>query len=102
MNVDISIWGVIVSAVAAMVIGTVWYSPGVFGKPWMKMIGLSDKEMKRRANLAMAAMVVVSLVTAYVLSLFIVYQHAYSGQSWVNSGWETAFLAWLGIGATAI
>jgi hypothetical protein len=102
MSVHISLWGVLVSAISAMIIGTIWYSPAVFGKQWMKIIGLTDKDMKKSVNAVMTMMVVVSLLTAYVMAHFIVYTHAYAGGSWVSAGIQTALWAWLGISLTTI
>ena len=45
MSVDINYLAVLVSGVAAMVIGSLWYSPILFGKPWMKLVGLTDEKM---------------------------------------------------------
>jgi len=97
-----SLIGVLLAAASAMIIGTVWYSKLMFGKEWMKIIGLSDKEMKAKSNQAIPALVIVSLVTAYVMSLFIAYSHYYIGGSWLKAGVHTALLIWLGFAATTI
>lgn len=102
MFVHVSVWGVILAALSAMFVGAIWYSPALFGKQWSKIIGLSDKEMKQKRNSVMGLLVLVSLVTAYVLSLFIVYFHAYVGGSWLKAGIDTSILAWLGFAATAV
>lgn len=102
MFTNISIIGVLVAAVSAMVIGTIWYSPALFGKPWMKALGTTDEDMKRKMPEAMVWLVIVSLLTAYVLAHFIVYVHSYVGGSSVMAGFETALWAWLGLAATAI
>jgi hypothetical protein len=102
MVAHVSLWGVLLGAVAAMIIGTIWYHQSVFGKPWMKAIGLTDKQMKARTNAAIGLLVVVSLVTAYMLSLFIIYYHAYVGGSWIADGFIVALFTWLGFGVTTI
>lgn len=102
MFVGVSALGVILAAVSAMVIGMIWYSKAAFGKQWMSMMGISDKDMRKNMPQAMIALVVISLVTAYVLAQFIVYVHAYMGGSWLGAGFETALWAWLGLAATAI
>src|ERR1039458_2328686 len=99
MLTHISILGVLLAAASAMVIGTVWYSPALFGKPWMKITG---SDMKKNVVPIMVALVLISLLTAYVLAHFIVYSHAYTGGSWMKAGVETALWAWLGLAATAI
>ena len=103
MTVEVSWIGVILAAVSAMIIGSIWYSPSVFGKEWMKAIGLKEAEMKKRMGAAMGWMVVVSLLTAYILDHIINYSHYFnSGTSWVSSGLQTAFWVWLGFGLTTI
>lgn len=102
MFVNVSALGVILAALSAMIIGMIWYSMAAFGKPWMKMMGISDSDMKKKMAGAMVWLVIVSLVTAYVLAHFIVFTHSYVGGGWLTAGVETALWAWLGLAATAI
>ena len=37
---------VLVSALAAFFVGWFWYSPNVFGKTWLKLMGWNDKKAK--------------------------------------------------------
>ena len=39
---------VLAAAVASMAVGLLWYSPLLFGKPWMKLMGLTDKKTCQR------------------------------------------------------
>jgi hypothetical protein len=102
MLVGVSALGVILAAVSAMIIGMIWYNKAVFGKNWMSLMGITDKDMRKNMPQAMIALVVISLVTAYVLAQFIVYVHAYMGGSWLAAGFETALWSWLGLAVTAI
>ena len=38
-------WAVIVSAIAYMVVGALWYSPALFGNAWMKGIGRTKEQV---------------------------------------------------------
>jgi hypothetical protein len=40
-GVEISVLGVLVAAVVSFVLGSVWYSPMLFGKQWQKLTGVS-------------------------------------------------------------
>jgi len=64
-------WAVVAAAVVAMVVGFVWYARGVFGRPWMKAIGLTDKDLKNadmvRPMVLMVAATVVTVVAMGVL-----------------------------------
>ena len=102
MFMNVSVVGVLLAAVSAMVVGTIWYSKAVFGGQWMSMMGISDKDMKKGMAQAMVWLVGISLVTAFVLAQFIVYVHAYMGGGWLAAGFETALWAWLGLAATTI
>lgn len=99
---SVSIWGVVLGGLSAMVVGMLWYSPFLFGKQWSKAMGISDKQMNDGRAKVMPVLVLVSLLTSYVLSLFTVYFQHYTGKGWVASGLHTALLAWVGLAATAL
>jgi hypothetical protein len=37
------------AAVAAFLLGGVWYSPALFGKPWMKASGMTEEKIAQRS-----------------------------------------------------
>lgn len=43
---SINIWSVLVAALASFAIGSLWYSPLMFGKTWQNEVGLSDEDIK--------------------------------------------------------
>ena len=63
-----------VAAVAAHVLGFLWYGP-LFGKKWASMMKFTEKNKEKAKGKGMAKLYVLSfigsLVTAFVLSLFI-------------------------------
>ena len=63
---------VIVSALAAFALGSLWYSPVLFGKAWQKLIKLSDDEMKS-ANMPLifGTTFILNIIGAFVLDMFI-------------------------------
>ncbi len=96
---SVNILAVALAAIASMVIGYVWYSPMVFGKSWMKMMGKSAKDMASKKSsmpMMMGVGYITTLVMAYVLALFI----QYTGAITPLQGAMTAFWAWLGFVAT--
>ena len=95
-QVHINFLAVLAAAVANMIIGSIWYSPGVFGKIWMGLIGKRVEDMKGRAGPAYAAAFVVALILAYVLAHFVGYTQAYS----LGQGIQLGFWVWLGFVAT--
>jgi hypothetical protein len=97
----VNIWGVIVSALAIMILGMVWYSPLLFGKKWMQLVGMTSEmtaEAKKAARTSYLISTIVSLLMSYVLGLFIKNMFTVTlGQSIL-----VAFFAWLGFAATSM
>lgn len=42
----VNIWAVILAGVAYLIIGSLWYSPLLFGKQWIKLNGFTDEDFK--------------------------------------------------------
>ena len=87
---------VIVAAIVNMVIGFIWYSPGVFGKAWMSLTGKRMEDMRGRAGTAYAGAFVAALITAWILARFITLLNAQT----MTRGAVIGFWAWLGFVAT--
>lgn len=70
-------WGAIgLATLAAMVIGWVWYGP-LFGKQWMKAVGLKKKDMEgswwpiiAMLGLSLAQSVILAHFTAYAANFY--------------------------------
>jgi hypothetical protein len=98
----INLLAVLVAAIATMVAGFLWYSPLLFAKPWMKEMGYdpNDKarmeEMKRSAGPAYGGSFLASLVSAFVLALFLHWLRVES----LQIGLMVGFHVWLGFVAT--
>lgn len=94
---DINIWAVLVSAVASMVIGSVWYGP-LFGPMFMEAMDMKKwtegerEAMKKQMMATYLTQFIASIVMFYVLAKFIVDLD----QMTVTGGLVTAFWAWLG------
>jgi hypothetical protein len=73
----VNLWAVLVSAVACMAVGFVWYSPVLFARRWMVLMGYDpdDKakiaEMQKSAGPSYALSLVASIVSAAVLGKII-------------------------------
>ncbi len=95
-NVDINYLAVLVSAVVSIILGSLWYSPLLFGKVWMRLAGKNAKEMNKAKKRGMGKLYLVafiaSLVMAYVLAHFIKYLTATS----FTDGMLAGFWLWLG------
>ncbi len=90
---------VLVAGIAAFVVGMIWYSPMLFGKQYMKMVGMTEKEMKAGKSRMMPMMIqtlVISIITAYVFAHIL----GFSGAATLMEGILGAFWVWLGFFAT--
>ena len=98
----INMLAVLVAAISTMVVGFLWYSPLLLGKPWMREMGYDPgdrarmEEMKKGAGPAYGASFVASLVSAFILALFLHWVRPDGLQSGVMVG----FHVWLGFVAT--
>ena len=69
---EFNLWAVLAAAVAAFVLGGLWYSPALFGKAWQHEAGVSEEQMKN-ANMGMifGLAFVLSLIASLVFALFL-------------------------------
>jgi uncharacterized protein DUF1761 len=95
-------WAVVVSAVATMVICFLWYSPLLFARPWMRLMGYDPNDKTAQAKLQKdagklyAITFVATIVSAIVLAKII-------DLTTVNTifyGMKVGFFIWLGLVAT--
>jgi hypothetical protein len=97
--VPVNYLGVLLAAVASMVLGFVWYGP-LLGKPWMKEMGMTDKDMKEAQKKMMGPMYLLSfvgsLVMAFVLAHSTVFAGSYMKVSGASAGLQAGFWSWLG------
>lgn len=91
---DVNWISILLGAIASMVIGSIWYGP-LFGKQWMKLVGLTDKdvnEAKKKMAQTYSQMFVASVVTVYVLAVTI----GMASEKSLMTGLTAAFWLWLG------
>lgn len=69
---EVNYLAIVAAAVAAFVLGGLWYSPALFGKSWQREVGLSDEELKR-GNMAriFGVALVLSLIAAWMFAVFL-------------------------------
>lgn len=94
-GLTINYWAVLVSAIASMAIGMFWYSPAVFGKAWMKGMKFKKSDMKKMhltPGAAMAFGFAASLLTMFVLAIFMQYTQVTT----IVHGMTISFWVWLG------
>ncbi len=92
---------VIVAAIVSMGIGFLWYGP-LFGKAWIKLSGMSMKDMEKKKKKGMTKTYVIAfigtLVMAYVLAHFV----DYVGATTLSAGAELGSWLWIGFFAPTL
>lgn len=99
MIVEVNWLTVLIAAVVSMGIGFFWYSPMLFGKPWMKLMGLSKSDMKgaqKQMGMMYGLSFVATLITAFVLTHSIAQALPFYGMGKLVTGLMSGFWAWAG------
>lgn len=97
MTIDfsqINVWAVLVAAVAAFMIGGVWYG-ALFAKPWVVLNGHTEAavaEMQKKQGRNLAIFFVSELVMAVVMAVLV----ANLGISTALAGLTLGLLLWVG------
>jgi len=96
---EINYWAVILATLSSMIVGSIWYTPKVFGDYWMKAAKITPSGDSKDAIRPILVTLVVSFVTAWVLAgaAFISWDF-YGGSFFVNS-LLTAIILWAGFTA---
>ena len=102
LDYGVNYLAVIVSAIlGGIVLGTLWYGP-IFGKQWMKMIGLTEKDKEKAKQKGMRKYylisLIASLISVYVLAVLI----KSLGATTILSGMCVGFLVWIFIATVMI
>ena len=104
MDVHVNLLAVVLAAASSMVVGSIWYSKGVFGKTWGKLakVDMSGKAKPGEMMWLLGSTFIASLVTAYVLAHVTFLSFNFFDQDFLQSALTTAFWLWLGFTAARI
>ncbi|KJC64827.1 DUF1761 domain-containing protein [Agreia bicolorata] len=96
---DINYLAVIAATLSSMVVGSIWYTPKVFGNYWMRAADITPSGKASDAVRPIVITVIVSFITAWVLAgaAFISWDF-YGGSFFVNT-LVTALILWAGFTA---
>ena len=96
---DINYFAVILATLSSMIVGSIWYTPKVFGNYWMRAANITPSGKASDAVRPIVITVIVSFVTAWVLAgaAFISWDF-YGGSFFVNT-LVTALILWAGFTA---
>lgn len=100
MTPDINYWAVIVATLSSMVVGSIWYTPRVFGKYWMRVTGVDPSTGKASdAVVPIVVTLLVSFITAWVLAGAAFISQDFYGGSFLGNSVITALVLWAGFTA---
>ncbi len=90
-DVTIDWVGVVISVVAAMVIGGLWYGP-LFAKDWMNFIGKSREELRAQGGIGY----MFAIVGAFILAIVMSYVTQWAAAEGFGEGLLVGAVMWAG------
>lgn len=96
---EINYWAVILATLSSMVVGSIWYTPKVFGNYWMKNAGVTPSGNARDAVGPIVTTVLVSFVTAWVLAGAAFIAWKFYGGGFLVAAIVTTIVLWAGFTA---
>ncbi len=103
MHMSVNWLAVILATLSSCVVGMIWYSKGVFGKPWMKLAKLNEAKAKDHALVAIGVSVVMAFLTTLVLAhVTYLSSKVFTAHSFLYNALFVGFLLWLGFTAARI
>jgi fructose-specific phosphotransferase system IIC component len=97
---DVNYLAIAVAAIAAMVVGFLWYSQALFGKMWMKEMKFSKESMDRAKEKGMTGTFVATFIALLVVGFVLTHVIQAFDVAGVRGGVEAGFWVWLGFVAT--
>ncbi|XAS64388.1 DUF1761 domain-containing protein [Pseudarthrobacter sp. So.54] len=96
---EINIWAVLLATLSSMAVGSLWYTPKVFGNYWMRVAGVTPSGDAKDAVRPILVTLVVSFISASVLAgAAAIAQHFYGGNFLINTV-VTTLILWAGFTA---
>lgn len=100
MDIELNYWAILLSVLATIVIGSLWYGP-LFGKQWMRIVGIEKPEhftkaMKNAMLRSYAIQTLASLAMVFVLANVLFFVREEFGAEGAIAGITAAIWMWLG------
>ncbi|WP_394554517.1 DUF1761 domain-containing protein [Agromyces sp. MMS24-JH15] len=97
---EINYWAVLLATASSMVVGSIWYTPRVFGTRWSKLANVDMDRPGSSATMAIIVTLFVSFVTAWVLAgATTIAWHFYEDGGYLWSAILTGIILWAGFTA---
>jgi len=99
MAPEINYIAVVLATVSSMIVGSIWYTPKVFGNYWMKAANITQSHKASDAVRPILITVVVSFITAWVLAGAAYISWDFYGGSFFVNALVTTIILWAGLTA---
>ncbi|MBW9109690.1 DUF1761 domain-containing protein [Microbacterium trichothecenolyticum] len=96
---EINYWAVLIATASSMVVGSIWYTPKVFGTRWAKLANVDMNRPGASAVVPIVVTVIVSFVTAWVLAGAASIAWHFYGGSYLWAALLTGVILWAGFTA---
>jgi hypothetical protein len=96
---EINYIAVILATLSSMIVGSIWYTPKVFGNYWMRVANVTPSGKASDAVRPIIITVIVSFVTAWVLAGAAYISWDFYGGSFFVNTLVTALILWAGFTA---
>jgi hypothetical protein len=94
----LNFWAILVSAVVLWILGALWFSPALFAKPWVAVVGRQMGEKPKGVVHGMLSSFIGDLLLALVLDHIVVWAHVDN----FGHGAFIGFITWLGFIAAVL
>ncbi len=101
MDINVNWLAIVLAGVSSMVVGSIWYVPGVFGNAWMRMTGVKmDRKLSSNEMVVMyGGSLLASFITAFILAHVTNLSYEFYDKEFLESALTTGFWLWLGFTA---
>lgn len=96
---EVNYWAVLLATASSMVVGSIWYTPKVFGTVWARLAKVDTGRPVGTALVPILTTVLVSFITAWVLAGATTIAWHFYGGSYLISALVAAILLWAGFTA---
>lgn len=96
---EINYIAVVLATLSSMLVGSIWYTPKVFGNYWMKQANITPSGDAKDAIRPIIVTLIVSFVTAWVLAGAAYISFEFYGGSFLVNALVTAIVLWAGFTA---
>ena len=93
---------VLIAGVVSMAIGSLWYSPILFGKHWMNLSGICAGKMEKAKADGVGHLYALALLNAFLMAGAVFYVLKLASYPTLSKDLEVAFVLWMGFVATTL